>query len=76
MPKCTFDHLGAKNSFPVNPISAYDSGESQNPHFNQFGRNAVAIWHTVNVSAACLIVEHNILLQEIGTHLLLPIQNL
>jgi hypothetical protein len=43
MPKFTFSHLGAKNSFPVKPISAYDNGESQNPHFNQLGMDAVAV---------------------------------
>jgi hypothetical protein len=43
MSKFTFIHLGAKNSFSVKPISAYDNGESQNPHFSQLGMDAVAI---------------------------------
>jgi hypothetical protein len=43
MSKLTFVHLGAKNSFLVKPISAYDNGESQNPHFSQLGMDAVAI---------------------------------
>ena len=36
----TFLHIGAKNSFEVRPISAYDSGESQNPHSSQEGIEA------------------------------------
>ena len=36
----TFCHLGARNSFTVNPISVYVNGEIQNPHFNQFGMEA------------------------------------
>jgi hypothetical protein len=43
MPKFTFSHLCTKNSFPVKPISAYDNGESQNPHFNQLGMDVVAV---------------------------------
>jgi hypothetical protein len=36
----TFPHRGAKNSFAVRPISAYDNGESQNPHSSQEGIEA------------------------------------
>ena len=43
MSKFTFSHLGAKNSVSVNPISAYDNGESQNPHFSQLGMDAVEV---------------------------------
>ena len=57
MPKFTFSHLGAKNSFPVKPISAFDNGESQNPHFNQLGMDAVAVWPKNVLGNFCLIVE-------------------
>lgn len=45
---CTLNHLGAKNSFPVKPISAYDNGEIQNPHFSQFGIDATKMAHKVS----------------------------
>jgi len=53
MSNFTFSHLGAKNSVTVNPIWAYDNGESQNPHFNQLGMDAVKIQYK-NVLAICV----------------------
>lgn len=37
----TLLHRGAKNSFAVRPISAYENGDNQNPHSSQAGMDAV-----------------------------------
>lgn len=36
----TFCHRGERNSLTARPISPYDIGESQNPHFSQLGIEA------------------------------------
>jgi hypothetical protein len=55
-------HRGEKNSFAVRPISAYDKGESQNPHPSQAGIDDFGITkppnnERTNMEIAPVIVE-------------------
>lgn len=43
----TFFHLDDRNSLRVSPNSVYDSGEIQNPHSNQFGKDAGPTKNTI-----------------------------